>query len=161
MLPNVSSSLKQCSLAECYNYAVLNQFNRAITYRGARRFCDRRLSGWYRFVGKAGSKMSHSCVTGRRCGTNGPGWLVGRHPSVSEGVARRRVCFADSRGGWYYRSCCRWSTYISVRNCGTFFVYKLGRPPTCNLRYCGDGIPPKPRRKIHRCLNFSMFKRSR
>ncbi|XP_067057989.1 uncharacterized protein [Acropora muricata] len=131
--------------SECYNYAVLNQFNRAITYRGARRFCDGRLSGWYRFVGKAGSKMPHSCVTGRRCGTNGPGWLVGRHPSVSEGVARRRVCFADSRGGWYYRSCCRWSTYISVRNCGTFFVYKLRRPRTCNIRYCGDGIPPKPR----------------
>ena len=103
VLLNVSSSLKQCSLAECYNYAVLNQFNRAITYRGARRFCDRRLSGWYRFVGKAGSKMSHSCVTGRRCGTNGPGWLVGRHPSVSEGVARRRVCFAGSRRGWYSR----------------------------------------------------------
>ncbi|XP_015764436.1 PREDICTED: uncharacterized protein LOC107343379 isoform X2 [Acropora digitifera] len=130
--------------SECYNYAVLNQFNRAITYRGASHFCDRRLSGWYRFVGKAGSKMPHSCVSGRRCGADGPGWLVGRHPSVSEGVARRRVCFAGFRA-WFYRSCCRWSTYISVRNCGTFFVYKLRRPPTCNLRYCGDGIPPKPR----------------
>ena len=160
VLLNVTS-LKQCSLAECYNYAVLDQSNRAITYRGASHFCDRRLSGWYRFVGKAGSKMPHSCVTGRRCGADGPGWLVGRHPSVSEGVARRRVCFAGSRGWFYRSSCCRWSTYISVRNCGTFFVYKLRRPPTCNLRYCGDGIPPKPRRKIHRCLNFLMFKRSR
>ncbi|XP_074637748.1 uncharacterized protein LOC141896321 isoform X11 [Acropora palmata] len=134
--------------SECYNYAVLNQFNRAITYRGASHFCDRRLSGWYRFVGKAGSKMPHSCVTGRRCGADGPGWLVGRHPSVSEGVARRRVCFAGSRGWFYRSSCCRWSTYISVRNCGIFFVYKLRRPPTCNLRYCGDGIPPKPRPSI-------------
>ena len=154
VLLNLTLSLKQCSLAECYSYAVLDQSNRAITYRGVSYFCDSRLYGWYRFLGKAGSKMSHSCVTGRRCGTSGPGWLVGGHPSVSEGVARRRVCFASSRG-WFYRSCCRWSTYISVRNCGTFFVYKLRRPPTCNLRYCGDGIPPGTRGKIHiqSCLN--------
>ncbi|XP_067057997.1 uncharacterized protein [Acropora muricata] len=130
--------------SECSNYAVLDESNRAITYRGASYLCDRRLSGWYRFVGKAGGKMSHSCVIGRRCGANGPGWLVGRHPSVSEGCARRRVCFASFSGRWNFRSpCCRWSTYISVRNCGTFFVYKLRRPPTCNLRYCGDGIPSR------------------
>ena len=98
--------------------------------------------------------MSHSCVIGRRCGANGLGWLVGRHPSVSEGCARRRVCFA-SFSGWYFRSsCCRWSTFISVRNCGTFFVYKLRRPPTCNLRYCGDGIPPISRGKRLCCLNY-------
>ena len=159
---NVASPLKQCSLVECYNYAVLGESNRAITYRGASYFCDSRLSGWYRFVGKAGGKMSRSCVIGRRCGANGPGWLVGRHPSVSEGCARRRVCFASSSGfgGWYSRSsCCRWSTYISVRNCGTFFVYKLRRPPTCNLRYCGDGIPPIAGGKRLCCLNYLVFKR--
>ena len=162
LLLNVASPLKQCSLAECYNYAVLRESNRAITYRGASYFCDRRLSGWYRFVGAAGGKMSRSCVTGRRCGANGPGWLVGSHPSVSEGCARRRVCFASSSGsgGWYSQtSCCRWSTYISVRNCGTFFVYKLRRPPTCNLRYCGDGIPPRAGCKILCCLNYLVFKR--
>ena len=106
--------------------------------------------------------MSNSCVTGRRCGANGPGWLVGGHPSVSEGCARRRVCFASSSGfsGWYSRSsCCRWSTYISVRKCGTFFVYKLRRPPTCYLRYCGDGIPPRTQGKIFCCLNYSVLKR--
>ena len=150
---------KKCYLAECSNYAVLDESNRAITYRGASYLCDRRLSGWYRFVGKAGGKMSHSCVIGRRCGANGLGWLVGRHPSVSEGCARRRVCFA-SFSGWYFRSsCCRWSTFISVRNCGTFFVYKLRRPPTCNLRYCGDGIPSRAGGKRLCCLNYLMFKR--
>ena len=93
--------------------------------------------------------MSNSCVTGRLCGANRPGWLVGDHPSVSEGVARRRVCFASSNsGGLLATSCCRWSTYVMVRNCGTFFVYKLHSPPACNLRYCGDGIPTTTRGKI-------------
>ena len=159
VLLNLTPSLKQCSLAECYNYAVLDESSRAITYRGASYFCDRGLSGWYRFRGKAGSKMSHSCATGRRCGADEPGWLVGGHPSVSEGVTRRRVCFANS-GGWLFGSpCCASSTDISVRNCGTFFVYKLGPVPSCNLRYCGDGISPETGGKVFCCLNYSVLKR--
>ena len=149
VLLNANHLWKKYPFAECYNYTVLDESNRAITYRGVTYFCDNRLSGWYRFLGEAGSKMSNSCVTGRLCGADRPGWLVGDHPSVSEGVARRRVCFASSiSGGSPATSCCLWSTYVMVRNCGTFFVYKLHRPPACNLRYCGDGIPTTTRGKI-------------
>ncbi|XP_078370692.1 uncharacterized protein LOC144654418 [Oculina patagonica] len=64
-----------------------------------------------------------------------PGWLQGSHPSVADGVVRRKVCFQWSD------DCCRRSTQIDVRNCGKFYVYKLKKPPVCNARYCGNGVP--------------------
>ena len=76
--------------------------------------------------------MPTQCVPVNRCGTSAPGWLTGGHPSVGQGAVQRRVCFHWSG------SCCRWSLNIRVQNCGAFFVYELSRPPTCNLRFCGD-----------------------
>ena len=51
---------------------------------------------------------------------------------MAQGIVSRRVCFHWSS------DCCHWYRYIRVRNCGAFYVYELSRPPTCNLRYCGD-----------------------
>ena len=124
------------SLVECSSYRLLNESNRAMGYyKGISSMCDRELSGWYRFSGGAGDQMPESCVPKRRCSTHAPGWLNGSHPSVAAGVVQRKVCFHWSTG------CCQWSTYISVRNCGGFFVYRLHRPPVCSLRYCGNGGP--------------------
>lgn len=123
------------SLSECSSYRILNEANRAMTYNKSSRFiCDRGLSGWYRFGGEAGNQIPESCVPTRHCGTHAPGWLSGKHPSVADGVVQRKICFHWSSG------CCTWSTYISIRNCGGFFVYKLHRPPACTLRYCGNGL---------------------
>ena len=99
--------------------------------------CDDALSGWYRFSGEAGNKMPESCVPIQHCNTRGPGWLNGSHPAVADGPVRRKVCFHSSRG-----KCCSHSNYIIVRNCGGFFVYKLHRPPSCDLRYCGNRVKP-------------------
>lgn len=99
--------------------------------------CDDALSGWYRFSGEAGNKMPESCVPIQHCNTRGPGWLNGSHPSVADGPVRRKVCFHSFLG-----KCCLQSTYIIVRNCGGFYVYKLHRPPSCNLRYCGNRVKP-------------------
>lgn len=122
-------------LVECSNFRFLNESSRAETYyRGKRPICDRTLSlGWYRFGGEAGNQMPEYCVNRRHCGTNVPGWLNGTHPSVADGAVKRKVCFHASS------NCCRWSTDIEVRNCGRFYVYKLQRPPGCDLRYCGNG----------------------
>ena len=84
--------------------------------------------------------MAETCVDSlmsQFCSTDAPGWLSGGHPAVAEGAVRRKVCFA------YFFGCCSYSKYISVRNCGAFFVYKL-EPPRCNLRYCGNGVPQAP-----------------
>jgi len=72
------------------------------------------------------------------CATAWPGWLNGTHPSVAEGAVQRTVCFGR------HFSCCYFSTNITVRNCGGFYVYKLVPPPSCNLRYCGNGLTPAP-----------------
>ena len=99
--------------------------------------CDNTLStGWYRFIGNAGSYMPESCPgVINICGTSHPGWLNGIHPTVAEGVVTRTACFVSSA-----TTCCNWKSTIEVQNCGNFYVYKLVPSPTCNLRYCGTNV---------------------
>ena len=76
--------------------------------------------------------MPTSPVPKQHCGTHATGWLNGKHPKKEEGVVSRKVCF-----NWSGNTC-RWSIYVSVRNCGAFYVYHLGRTPGCSFRYCGN-----------------------
>ena len=77
--------------------------------------------------------MATSCVGKNRCSSHAPGWLSTPHPSKDDGIVSGTVCFHWDSG------CCHWSTNIRVRNCSGFYVYELGPPPTCWLRYCGNG----------------------
>ena len=86
---------------------------------------------WHRFVGDAGTKMPTQCVPGYRCGTVLSGWLQGGHPTLADGEVSSEVCF--TRGG----DCCKKSIDINVKDCGSYFIYKLRKPPACALRYCG------------------------
>lgn len=76
--------------------------------------------------------MPTTPVPKQHCGTHATGWLNGKHPKKEEGVVSRKVCF-----NWSGNTC-RWSIYVSVRNCGAFYVYHLGRTPGCSFRYCGN-----------------------
>lgn len=119
---------------ECSFYKVLDELDRAQGYIGVGK-CDRSLlKGWYRFQRHAGKQMPQSCVRKQRCGTDAPGWLAEGHPKKRDGAVKRKVRFH-----WSY-SCCRFSSYIRVRNCGTFYVYELDSTRFCSLRYCGDGM---------------------
>ena len=124
-----------CSILECYHYTFLNESSRANSFYNISIdfLCDDDLNGWYRFRGDAGKQMADSCVPEFRCGAELPGWLNGSHPEIAEGAVRRKVCFR------YKNNCCEYSTSITVRNCGGFYVYHLGKPPICNFRYCGNG----------------------
>ena len=117
---------------ECASYTSLTSGDRKTTYKTTKYLCDRNLKGWYRFKGAAGTRMPTSCPPVNRCNTNAPGWLTGSHPTVADGKVSRQVCFHwDS-------NCCKWSTNIEVRNCGSFYVYHFnGTPVSCYLRYCG------------------------
>ena len=129
---------------ECNNYIVLSEGDRAqgqIVINESNYRCDRNdlVPGWYRFQGAAGDQMADKCVPTSYCGTKHPGWLSGTHPTVAEGVVTRKVCYHY----WHYSMygtihCCYYSNNIRVRNCGAFFVYELQKPPTCELRYCGN-----------------------
>lgn len=122
---------------ECKNYALLSDSERSVDNVDKLYKCDKDVitAKWYRFVGDAGNQMPTSCVNKLHCGTHAPGWLDGQHPSVGDGVVRRKVCF-----NWMNK-CCYWNKQIEVRNCGKFYVYKLDKPPVCRLRYCGKKGP--------------------
>ena len=97
--------------------------------------CDRNIIkfGWHRFDPSIGGKMPDSCVDRLRCSTHASGWLEGGHPSTVGAEVSRRVCF--NWGG----SCCNWSTYVKVVNCGSYFVYNFYQfPNACSLVYCSD-----------------------
>ncbi|XP_067037309.1 protein sidekick-2-like isoform X2 [Acropora muricata] len=127
---------------ECSNYQLLNDCTRAVTYNRVLVNCKdtTKLLGWYRFGGEAGSQMADTCVKRRHCGAWYPGWLSGGHPSVSDGAVLRKVCFTG------YSRCCQYSTFISVRNCSGFYIYKLSPVVPfyyqCYYRYCSsNGLP--------------------
>ena len=94
--------------------------------------CDNDLQeGWCRFVGAAGTKMPTTRVQAFRCSTNWSDWLNGVHPTVEDGEVLRTVCFNDRNEG------CKHETNIYVKNCGSYFIYKLHHSPGCASRYCG------------------------
>ena len=75
--------------------------------------------------------MPTTRVPAFRCGTDWSGWLDDAHPTVEDGKVRKKVCFSDRSTG------CEYTKNIFVKNCRSYFIYKLENPPTCNLRYCG------------------------
>ena len=121
-------------ISECQNYGSLNSGDRKITYPNNHGYCDSAIGpGWFRFERSAGTRMPTSCPPEYRCGTHVTGWLNGGNPTVADGQVSRKVCFH------LLANCCRWSTNIKVRNCGSYYVYYLNGTPGgfCNLRYCG------------------------
>ena len=127
--------------AECSSYTTLSTADRAAKSTGNMNKCDRNdlssIPKWYRFSGAAGTMMPTSPVPVRYCGTHAPGWMNGKHPSKNEGAVSRKVCFH------WNNNVCLWNIMITVRNCGSFYVYKLPRTLHCSLRYCGTNAQSK------------------
>ena len=117
----------------CYYHQSLSDASRKSSYVTPldKEECDKQLlEGWYRFEGAAGTKMPTTRVPAFRCDTVRSGWLDDAHPTVEDGEVQRKVCFSDRSTG------CINSRKIFVKNCGSYFVYKL-YPPDCPSRYCG------------------------
>ena len=137
----------------CYHYKNLSAADRniiKITPKNGPVLCDSPFSeGWYRFVGAAGTKMPTTRVPAYRCSTDWSGWLLDAHPTVEDGEVKRKVCFSDRSSG------CRYSNEISVKNCESYFIYKL-YPLACSSRYCGtDGMWSKKFQDIRRLIHWS------
>ena len=120
------------AVSECNQYKFLNDSDRRNDF-GRGKKCDRNLKeDWYRFSAEAGTSIATQCIPeAQRCGTDLPGWMDGAHPTVDEGVISRNVCFSG------YHKCCYRNVTINVRNCSSFFVYRLKPLSYCNSRYCG------------------------
>ena len=129
----------------CYHYQSLSDASRKSSYTTppSQEVCDKLPKGWYRFVGAAGTKMPTTRVPEFRCGTAYSGWLMTAHPTVEDGEALGEVCFTAKRGPG-----CKKTETISIQNCGSYFIYKLGDPPLCSMRYCGtDWAKQKKKRQ--------------
>ena len=120
----------------CHRYKTINSSERNIKTRSSGSSCDNSLPiGWYRFQGDAGTRLPTECPPSGRCHTVSPGWLnVTRTPLPPQGVTKQiRVCFQ----GGNKDNCCKAQTVIYIKNCNSYFVYKLSPTPGCDLRYCG------------------------
>ncbi|KAI8513949.1 hypothetical protein Bbelb_082730 [Branchiostoma belcheri] len=70
-----------------------------------------------------------------RCGTHGPVWMNGQHPSVADGEVSRQVC------GYWSGNPCVWSKTIQVKACSAgYYVYKLPGVQSCHYAYCGASV---------------------
>ena len=99
--------------------------------------CDDTLYGWYRFQGDAGRRMMTTCPSINKCGGSFSAWLNDDHPTVAPGSVLKTVCISrksTKSGG----NCCHDKFLIKVKNCGSYFIYKLAPcQGTCPFRYCG------------------------
>lgn len=121
---------------ECTSYQWLNESNRNENYYSSYERCDSSLSNtWYRFGGKAGTRMSSICPGPYRCSAYRTAYLYGDHPGLHEGIVTRTVYVGN---GDYH--CHQWSVSIKVLNCGLYYVYKFGSISWlgCYYRYCGS-----------------------
>jgi len=114
------------------NYQNLTDAKRRYDYetQGYNFKCDVTLNGWYRFQRAAGTKMVTTCPPMYRCDAYSPIWLSGGHPTVAEGTVPRKVCFHKSA------DCCYVWFFIQLKNCGSYYIYKLSNPGDCPARYC-------------------------
>ena len=125
---------------ECEQYWTIDDSTRRYDFRSGKTKSDNYLpEGWYRFI--IAKQLSTSCTyPSGYCDASNQGSLQGSHSSVEDGVVSRKVCFGYYQSGFSYgqrrqNTCCKISTYIKVRNCGSFYVYKL-KPTSYNSRYC-------------------------
>ena len=114
----------------CENYTVVSEADRLSQNN---RTCRRKVTGWYRLQGPFREQIAEKCVLKGRCGTDFSGWLNHTHPTVTEGVVSRNVCFSGKK------FCCVGSHSIKVMNCSSYYVYELQSIVVCKiLRSCGN-----------------------
>lgn len=104
-------------------------------------------NNWFRFVGAAGTKLQTipnplSLKNQHACHTHGVAWLKGNHPTISEGIVLREICFAY-HGLECYTA--QWQiTYpTNVIACESsrgnfYYVYQLRSPVDCTYAYCAE-----------------------
>ena len=120
----------------CTTYEEVSEANRISNYKTplyGPALCDKYLEGWYRFVGAAGTRMPTTRVEPYHCGTDWSGWIDGAHPTVEDGEVKRKVCFSNRPSE---TPLCKYSTTIFVKNCESYFIYKLVKLINCDSRYC-------------------------
>ncbi|XP_077350259.1 uromodulin-like [Lithobates pipiens] len=123
----------------CSNHTVLNDPWRSTsnTYNYDYGYnwyhCDYALSGWHRFKGEYDQQIPEHNIPHYSCGTYIPIWMNSSHPTVSDGIVKRSMCY-----NWIGDDCTNIFN-ISVKMCSEgFYVYHLKRTPGCYFAYCTE-----------------------
>jgi hypothetical protein len=118
---------------QCTNYTLVNDSTRSAGYSGPFT-CDLsgtfNITGWFRFDSLGGVILANCAVPENSCSTQASGWYSGVYPSTAGGTMNGTACFN------FYYGTCSYTASASVTNCNGYYVFYLGPPPQCNLRYC-------------------------
>ena len=106
-------------------------------------------STWFRFVGSAGSVLPtrpRSVNNNAPCGASNVGWMKGRHPSESDGIVSRTVCFSANAQQCFSDGFVDFKYSTNVAACKEqdgqlFYVYQLKKPTNCDwggFGYCAE-----------------------
>ena len=123
-------------IAECSIHDIINEPNRSVSFSSssAETVCSKENftpGRWIRFTGSGGADIPDNPPQPYHCGTINPGWIKGGHPSESEGIVNRQLCFVNGDDN------CEFDSYeISIRNCGKYYVYRPSNITKCSLRLC-------------------------
>jgi len=127
---------------QCLDYLILSEDSRSNTFPNPGfNLCDCcppnqmwQGPGYYRFLEPAGTRMPEASPGDYHCGTIGPGWLNGKHPTELGLEVEMEACFHFGFDSCFYR------TDITVTYCDGFYVYFLVEVDTtyCPARYCGS-----------------------
>ncbi|XP_045033419.1 von Willebrand factor D and EGF domain-containing protein isoform X2 [Daphnia magna] len=143
-------------LDPCDHHRVLDDFRRSPLYQPQTPrdvLCDRQLSvGWYRFtIQNRSAEMPTRCASVNYCGTQAPLWLRlddGQRLPDTFQQTQLTACSSWSRHHYddeddsvpvtEYDDCCAMKYPVSVRNCSSYFVYRLQPTEACNMAYCAQ-----------------------
>ncbi|RMX39138.1 hypothetical protein pdam_00020521, partial [Pocillopora damicornis] len=118
----------------CNNYTNITEPTRSVDTKSHKySLCDKGVftgNSWIRFTGSGGTTIPEYAPEPDHCGTENPGWVQGDHPAVAEGIVQRELCFRLNH------KYCHFRYNVSIRNCGTFYVYKPPDILQCQLRIC-------------------------
>ena len=75
------------------------------------------------------------------CKTHGVAWINGQHPTLSDGMVSRSICYAYNGQRCYADSALTHDMNIAAcrQNDGNiFYVYQLKKQIACNHAYCAE-----------------------
>jgi hypothetical protein len=116
---------------ECTSHNVSGDATRRVgSSKG--NLCDRNMTGWIRFVDRAGTAIIREAPSGR-CRSLEAGWILGVYPTQPGTTTLSTLCYVDEIG-----NPCSSSKPIRTTHCGDFLVFDLPAPPNCPARACTE-----------------------